>query len=65
MYDRLRAWFETFDADPYTMGVVGALVDAAETLWQAEPAIGEPMAGEVKEALDSLESALHDEELVR
>lgn len=31
MYDKLRNWYETFQADAYTLSVVGALVDIAES----------------------------------
>lgn len=65
MYDKLRAWFETYKSDPYTETIVGALVDCAETLWQADGRLGEPLGKEAKEALETLDSALDDEELVR
>jgi hypothetical protein len=64
-YDRLRAWLETYSSDSYTENVVSALVDCAETLWHADGRLGEPLGSEAKSALELLESALHDEELVR
>jgi hypothetical protein len=42
MYDDLRAWFETFQSDEFTVAVVGALVDAAETLRLIESFYGKP-----------------------
>ena len=65
MYDELRAWFETFQADPYTEAVVAALVDCAETLRNADGMIGEPLGTEAHQALKDLETALSDRETAR
>jgi hypothetical protein len=62
MYDELRAWFETFQADSYTEAVVAALVDCAETLWQADGMIGEPLGSEAHQALGDLQAAISDRE---
>lgn len=69
-HSKLRAWFETFtDSDPFTMDVIGALVDVAESA-------GHVFAGhqscdyglsqgarEAIEALENLEAALDDAEI--
>ena len=63
MHDRLCSWFDTFDSDPFTVAVVGALVDCAETLWQADGMLGEPLGSEATQALADLDEALRDTEV--
>ena len=65
-YDRLREWFDTFESDPFTVAVVGALVDVAESareVFDGHQSIDDgldPSAREAIEALEDLETALDD-----
>jgi len=68
MHQKLREWFETFQADEFTMGVVGALVGVAESAavvfdghQSCDDGIGED-AREAIEALEDLGAALTDQE---
>lgn len=65
-HDKLRTWFDTFDADPLTVAVVGALVDVAESAAEVfaghqstDDGLGRS-AREAIQALEDLESALDD-----
>ena len=66
MYDKLRQWFETFDADPWTHSVVAALVDVAESareVFDGHQSIDDGLTREASEAiaaLEDLETALDD-----
>ena len=69
-YKKLRAWFETFtDADPFTMNVIGALVDVAESaghVFAGHQSMDDGLsldAREAIEALENLETALDDAEI--
>lgn len=67
-YDKLREWFDTYDGDPFTVAVVGALVDVAEsarTLMADHQSCDDDLsqdAREACEALEDLETALDDAE---
>ena len=69
MYDELRAWFETFQSDEFTVAVVGALVDAAETLRSIEDFYGKPWKDtdnpdwlEARDAVAAVAAALASEQ---
>ena len=68
MHEKLRAWFDTFDGDPFTQAVVGALVDVAESaaiVFDGHQSIDDGLSQEAREAitaLEDLESALNDAE---
>lgn len=69
-YNKLRAWFETFtDSDQYTMDVIGALVDVAESasfVFAGHQSMDDDLsqdAREAIEALENLETALDDAEI--
>jgi hypothetical protein len=70
MHDRLRSWFDTFDGDPFTVAVVGALVDVAESaseIFAGHQSVDDGLsqsAREAIEALEDLETALDDAEIV-
>lgn len=58
MYEALRAWFDTFDSDPYTVAVVGALVDVAESaaiLMDGHDSTDDGLSRDAREALEALE----------
>ena len=65
-YDRLREWFDSFDGDPFTVAVVGALVDIAESargVFDGQQSTDEGLSQDVREAvaaLEDLETALDD-----
>ena len=66
-YHKLRLWFETFtDSDPFTMDVIGALVDVAESasiVFAGHQSCDDGLsqnAREAIEALENLETALDD-----
>lgn len=66
MYEKLREWYETFHADQFTMNVVGALVDVAESaavVFDGHQSTDDDLsetAREAIEALEDLETALDD-----
>lgn len=66
MYGRLRAWFETFEADEFTMEVVGALVDVAEScavVFDGHQSCDDGLGADAREAiaaLEDLETVLSD-----
>ena len=68
-YDKLRIWFDTFEADPFTMAVVGALVDVAESareVFDGHDSTDDGLSRESREAieaLEDLETALDDVEV--
>lgn len=69
-HNKLRAWFETFtDSDPFTMDVIGALVDVAESaghVFAGHQSCDDGLtahAREAIEALEDLETALDDAEI--
>lgn len=69
-HNKLRAWFETFtDSDSFTMDVIGALVDVAESaghVFAGHQSIEDGLsqdAREAIEALENLEAALDDAEV--
>ena len=70
MYDKLRSWFDTLEADPFTVAVVSALVDVAESssqVFAGHQSIDDglsPEAREAIEALEDLETALSDAEVI-
>lgn len=65
---KLGDWFETFQSDPFTVAIVGALVDCAESLQgiiDTSPFAPEdmpPHGQKAVEALSELEDALNDVE---
>lgn len=65
-YDKLREWFDTYEGDPFTVAVVGALVDVAEstrTVFRGHQSCEDGLshdAREACEALEDLETALDD-----
>ena len=66
-HSKLRAWFETFtDSDPFTLDVIGALVDVAEStghVFAGHQSMDDGLsldAREAIEALENLETALDD-----
>jgi hypothetical protein len=67
-YDRLLAWFDTFESDAFTVAVVGALVDVAESaaqVFDGHQSIDDGLSQEAREAieaLEDLETALSDAE---
>ena len=69
-HNKLRAWFETFtDYDPFTLDVIGALVDVAESavhVFAGHQSMDDGLsldAREAIEALENLETALDDAEI--
>jgi len=65
-YDRLREWFDSFDGDPFTVAVVGALVDLAEStrcIFDGHQSTDDGLSQDAREAvaaLEDLETALDD-----
>jgi hypothetical protein len=65
-HDKLRTWFDTFESDPFTVAVVGALVDVAESaseVFAGHQSCDDGLsqsAREAIEALEDLETALDD-----
>lgn len=57
-YDKLREWFDTFEGDPFTVAVVGALVDVAESarsVFDGHQSIDDGLSQDAREAIEALE----------
>lgn len=65
-FDKLREWFDTYDGDAFTVAVVGALVDVAESariVFDGHQSCDEGLSQDAREAcqaLEDLETALDD-----